>query len=212
MKYTNIFAFAIGAAAGSLATWFIVKKRYEQIAQEEIDSVKAVFTQPKVNPYTGPEDSNEQKEQERKAEANRNKPDVAEYARQLAKEGYVNYGDCHGGDEEDDIPPEPPKRELQPDAKPYVITPDQFREFDDYDVISFMYYADHILADDNDEMVEDIEACVGIESLTHFGEYDDDSVYVRNDRLKVDFEILRSERSYMDDILKSKPYLKKEYE
>ena len=37
---------------------------------------------------------------------------------------------------------------------------------------------------------------VGMESLTHFGEYEDDSVFVRNDRLKCDYEILMDERTY----------------
>lgn len=36
-------AFAVGAMAGSLATWCFVKKKYERIAQEEINSVKEVF-------------------------------------------------------------------------------------------------------------------------------------------------------------------------
>ena len=40
----SLAAFAIGAAAGSVATWAVVKTKYERIAQEEIDSVKEVFS------------------------------------------------------------------------------------------------------------------------------------------------------------------------
>ena len=40
---SNFFLFATGALVGSVVTWKIVKTKYEQIAQEEIDSVKAVF-------------------------------------------------------------------------------------------------------------------------------------------------------------------------
>ena len=36
----NLFMFVMGAIAGSVATWQYVKKKYERIAQEEIDSVK----------------------------------------------------------------------------------------------------------------------------------------------------------------------------
>ena len=32
----------------------------------------------------------------------------------------------------------------------------------------------------------------------HFGEYEDDSVFVRNNRLKCDYEILRDEGEYSD--------------
>lgn len=215
MKYTSLLAFVAGAAIGSATTWYIVKKKYEQIAQEEIESVKAVFTQPKTKPYEGPQSSDEdtQKEQEKKAEANRNKPDISDYAKMLGQEGYTDYSKYHEDTEEDEEEPilEPEKRELQPDAKPYVISPDQFGEFDDYSIISLSYYADHILADDNDEILEDVEDAVGIESLTHFGEYEDDSVFVRNDRLKVDYEILKDLRKYTD-VIKSKPYLIKEHE
>ena len=44
--FSNLVIFATGAVVGSLATWQFVKKKYEQLAQEEIDSVKEAF---KVN-------------------------------------------------------------------------------------------------------------------------------------------------------------------
>ena len=37
-------AFVAGAAAGSAITWKLLKTKYEKIAQEEIDSVKEVFS------------------------------------------------------------------------------------------------------------------------------------------------------------------------
>ena len=39
---------------------------------------------------------------------------------------------------------------------------------------------------------------VGLDSLTHFGEYEDDSVFVRNDVMKCDYEILLDHRNYKD--------------
>ena len=86
------------------------------------------------------------------------------------------------------------------DDRPYVISPDEFGELDDYDLISLTYYADEVLADDIDEIVEDVDDVVGLDSLTHFGEYEPDSVFVRNDRLKADYEILLDERTYPEAI------------
>ena len=43
IRTTFIFAFILGAASGSAVTWYSVKKKYEEIAQREIDSVKEVF-------------------------------------------------------------------------------------------------------------------------------------------------------------------------
>lgn len=44
----------------------------------------------------------------------------------------------------------------------------------------------------------EIQQSIGFESLGHFGEYEDDSVFVRNDRLKTDYEILLDEENYSD--------------
>lgn len=44
MKLSNVVIFAIGAAIGSLATWKFVKTKYEKIANEEIESVKEIFS------------------------------------------------------------------------------------------------------------------------------------------------------------------------
>ena len=42
------FIFSAGAAVGSILTWKLIKTRYERIVQEEIDSVKAVFSRRKA--------------------------------------------------------------------------------------------------------------------------------------------------------------------
>ena len=79
-----------------------------------------------------------------------------------------------------------------------VVSPDEFGEIDEYEKISLTYYIDGSLADDNDELIEDVDGTIGFESLNHFGEYEDDSVFVRNDRLKCDYEILLDQRNYSD--------------
>ena len=91
------------------------------------------------------------------------------------------------------------------EMKPYVISPEEFGEFEDYERISLSYYADQILADEDDEKVEDVDNVVGLESLIHFGEFEDDSVFVRNDRLKCDYEILLDQRTY-SDIIRQRPH------
>ena len=64
-------------------------------------------------------------------------------------------------------------------------------------VLSLTYdEGDGFLADDMDELVDDIEDVVGFESLNHFGEYEEDAVHVRNDRLKADYEILVDTGNY----------------
>ena len=97
-------------------------------------------------------------------------------------------------DDDDDSPTE----EYEESDTPYVISPEEFGEKEHYDTVSLMYYADQILADDNDDIIEDVEGTVGFDSLTHFGDFETDAVHVRNDEQCTDYEILRSLRTYKE--------------
>lgn len=194
MKKSTIFAFLAGAAIGSVATWQFVKKKYELIAEDEIMSVKEYYRKKTVAPYEGPETSDEADSSPDVTPKVHEKPDIMEYAAKLRTEGYTDYS----GQKTEE-------KKVSPDERPYVITPDEFGEYDDYEKITLFFYEDQILADDNDVAIRNVDEIVGIDSLTHFGEYDDDAVYVRDDRKKLDYEILRSLRRY-SEVLEEKPY------
>lgn len=171
MSKTSFAMFLAGATVGAAATWLCLKRYYEQIAQEEIDSVKAAFAERK------PVNTNIAK---------------SEKSNEKQEEGYTNYTE-HSKKNTEEKKDEPMPNE------PYVISPDDYGENDNYTQISLVYYAgDGVLADDEDEVVEDIEDTVGEDFAEHFGEYEDDSVFIRNDRLRCDYEILRDNRSFSD--------------
>lgn len=192
-KTINFMMFVLGVAVGSVVTWRYVEKKYEQIAQDEIDSVKEVFSKREAE-FT------ENTEARIKADNAKEKPSVIEYAARLSEHGYTNYSDLV------DEKPEEVKEEPMSVDKPYVIAPEEFGDLDDYETIGLTYYADQILADDNDVIVDDVEDVVGFDSLNSFGEYEDDSVFVRNDRLKCDYEILLDQRKYSSVIIRRKPH------
>lgn len=179
-KVTGLIIFVLGAATGSAVTWQFAKKKYERIAEEEINSVKEVFSKREqdmadveitVEPKPSVEASLKKFEE---------KPDISTYAGILKNEAYV------------------PEGTEMAENKPYVISPEEFGEFEDYDTISLTYYADQVLVDDGGDKIEDVDDVVGMESLTRFGEYEDDSVFVRNDRLRCDYEILMDEQTYSE--------------
>ena len=60
---------------------------------------------------------------------------------------------------------------------------------------------DNVLVDEDDQVVTDADDIVGTEYPDYFGEYDD-VVYVRNDRLKADYEISKDLRRYATIIRK----------
>lgn len=191
LKYTLIFS--LGAVVGGFATWKVVKTKYEQIAQEEIDSVKKVYSAPKISIEETHEDEPTEEIKEFMSAAINMKPDLASYVDKLREEGYVNYSDVNHGNGVTIT-----NKEVTDVKKPYVIPPEEFGEEDGYAKLSYTYYADEVLTNEANEIVDDVDDIVGIDSLSHFGEYEDDSVFVRNDALKCDIEILLDERNYTD--------------
>lgn len=174
----------MGAAVGSAVSWIFIKKKYEKITQEKIESVKEVYAK------------------HNKSETENESTTVTDETPVFDDETYEEYTSItstYGCDLVSNIGTD----------KPVVISPYEFGELEDYDQFSLTYYADGVLTDENDCLIEDVESIVGSESLTHFGEYEDDSVFVRNDRLKTDYEILRDQRNYTD-VLNKKPYLKED--
>ena len=172
---SNIIIFVAGAAIGSFATWKYVKTKYERIANEEIAEMREYYASKGKRTEVGTVDDAMSEE------------DKKEYNELLKNNGYTNYAEKEEEEEMDDT------------REPYVIMPDQFSELADYDTINLTYYADGVLAsDDTDEIIDNVDELIGEDSLNHFGEFEDDSVYVRNDERKCDYEILRDNRTYAE--------------
>ncbi len=89
-------------------------------------------------------------------------------------------------------------------AHTYVIDSEEFsRECAHHAKITYQYYAeDNTVADENDEIVLTPEDELG-DALEHFGEDQEDPyvVRVRNNRLGIDFEVLKVDGSYSRDVL-----------
>ena len=189
-KTMCFIAFSLGAAAGVVVSWRLLKKKYEQIAQEEIDSVKEVFSQRHSNLTEEVEGAPTKMTKNTEDDA-----EEIEYRNMVNDHGYTNYSDISRK------APVTTRKEYV--MGPYVITEDEFGELDEYETNTLTYYADGVLADDVDDVIEDVEATVGHESLMNLGPQDDrlhlfDSVYVRNDEKKCDYEILFDVRRYAD--------------
>lgn len=193
-KGMAFLAFIVGAGMGSVCTWKLLKRKYELIAQEEIDSVKAAYATREIGKGFVEGFRDGLKVAEDRTQKDEDDVDFKKYASIIQKEGYTDYSRSV----------EEKKGEAFVE-KPYVISPEEFGEFEEYEKISLTYYADEVLADENDEEVDDVDEIVGEESLNHFGDYEDDSVFVRNDRLKCDYEILLDQRNY-SDVAKTRPH------
>jgi hypothetical protein len=179
---SKVLIFVAGAAIGSVATWAVVKTKYEKIAKEEIESVKETFSKR----YEREEEANEPEiEPEEKPEK---VTSMAEYKEKIVSNGYTDYANIVDDGDDERLKPEP-----------YVISPEEFNEINEYDSWEYTYYeGDNTLTDDNNWPIQDVDNTVGDDFMTHFGDYEDDSVFIRNDRLKTDIQILLDSRRYSD--------------
>lgn len=86
---------------------------------------------------------------------------------------------------------------------PYIISIEEYMDGDDlnHQQVGLTYYADDdVLADERDLPVDDRKRTVGDEALNKFGHGSQDSriVYVRNERIAVDFEITLHDGNYAE--------------
>lgn len=167
--WNKLAIFVTGIVLGSAITWNYAKTKYAKIADEEIASVKAAFKSEKSN-----EDSDIHEE----------KNNIDKMEELAIANKYVTHDKVI-------------KKEETDMNEPYVISPDDFDE-NGYEIVSLTYYADDVLTDEHDNVIRNRDKLIGKDSLMKFGEYEEDSVFVRDDERKIDYEILADTRNYHD--------------
>lgn len=195
----EIVIFAAGAAIGVGGSFLYFKKKYKSEADNEVNEVRQYY-QKKI-----------EKEKERldKLENESNKIDKAieeytEKAKDISKKTKVKYNKISEdektqiGKENEEVKAEAESPEEDEPTKPYLITEEEFlNDKNDYDKISLTYYMfDDTLADESDEMI-DIEENISSDIYNQIAGSDED-LYVRNNTLQTDFEIMRVEGSFHD--------------
>lgn len=213
-KVFNALLFTLGAAVGSAVTWGVLEAKlsakYEKQAQQDIQTIKDYYAAKEsgdlftkgllkgiADNLNKPVLSIEKEEfaVDRNDISQKIGAIVEECDNILSKEGYVNYSNVSekkeqegGNDSVEDV------------EKPYLITPDEYGEMYGYNTVSLTYYADDVVASDDDDeklSLREINNTIGEEALKSLSDgYDE--VLVRNDRTMTDYEIVRSLRTYAD--------------
>lgn len=197
----KVIIFAAGAVIGSLVAWKLTKTKYEKIMIEEEQSLREYYNKKvKVIEDTATDlhDSYQRREdalRKKLEEETEKEPEIVQDMDELHDKEFNRYAEIL---KDHKYSHEEPCFDAGTNDKPYVVSPDEFGEADGYDIITLNYYADGVVADDWNDPIEDIGATIGEDFASHYGEYEEDVVYVRNDRLKVEYEILRSNLRYED--------------
>ena len=197
--------FGLGVAAGSVGTYFAVKKAIEARTDKEIESVVETFKErfdkmesiltDEQREELGIYSSSKEILKDEPIEISHPKP-IEErnetqnnYEQEMRKLGYSTGVDLSEGTDNyaESI--------TQIGSAPYVITEDEFGEFGN-DEETLIFYADGVLATEDDDPIDDVEELIG-NCLNEFGEYDE-RLYVRNQEREIDYIILRSEKLWVD--------------
>ena len=177
----GLLIFAAGLAIGAVAGACVIKNKVLADAKEEIEEVREYYRSKR-------EVKEEQPEVEPVSEEK-------EYNDIVSNNGYVNYN-------------KPEKIQTSEFIDPYIIDPSEFGEEVGYDTETLTYFADGVLVDDVDDVIEEPDLVVGLNNLDIFEEFGASSIYVRNVMYKTDYEVLRDDWKYSD--LKEPPLPQKE--
>ena len=177
MGIKEVIIFAAGFIAGGLVVNKLVEKKYEDISNQEIESVKAVYHK-KLKEAEKPQEE---------APDNNDIPDEAAETEQTGKGTSTMraYSDIiKSSNYSSPVTNEP--------DLPYVITPEAYMEPNGYDKLACNYYNNDVLTDENDEPMGSHDM------LDRMGEYETDTLYIRNDKTEADYEITQIDGAYVE--------------
>ena len=189
----NLLCFVAGAAIGSVVTWKLIEKKYKDLADEEIESVIETFKHRKQRITK----DNVKETVEKVINKYKEPKEIVEDIVTAERYSIENEEEIDEDDESNYTV------DIDNDIEvitPYVITPEQFGEYNEYGTKTLTYYADNVLTDEIDNPItsEEMVTMIGPDALDHFGEYEDDSVYIRDEINEMDYEILKSEKKFSE--------------
>ena len=187
----ELIIFAAGAGIGAGISFFVTKKRYEAKCAEEIEVMRKKY---KASSGNVSEAINEMKDMVAERYLKTSEPDDSIIFTRTEVE------------DEDDIEEEMaesefPEEEPEMRKDPYPITPEEYFEGKDAGIAkrALIYYAgDDALIDEESEEVQELSQ-IGVDNLGFFGKYEDKRLYIRNEAICEDYEVIFEEGSWHPD-------------
>lgn len=208
-----LIGYVIGAAMGSLGTYICVKDHYKKVADKEIKSVKENILERTKAVYSVVEpkcktdrvfDENYISEEKEEIRAKGEPKDYTSFYKGGGEVEVVLNTLAESEHPTDDKPTSKKKKK-----NPRIIKGEEFDSGSEYRKLTVYYYiGDGVVADEEDETeLEDLTGkklgsyrdlvgnCIG---KYGFDSNDETVIYVRNENIMVDFEIMKDFGSYED--------------
>lgn len=198
---TGTLIFVAGAGIGSLATYFLVRKHFADIADAEIEDIKewakeavekkslqliSRFEEASTRDSSDPEQCGRM---------------ISEYTEFLQSLGYSVERDDEEAEADDDSGVNPPDDETGIE----VIDENEYTNYhSDYDKVGVTFYAgDHTFVDDNDTPIDTDEAEAAIGKIEDYVPInliapDTDALYIRNHDTATDYEVILMPTAFMN--------------
>ena len=194
----RVFVFTTGLMIGIISTRTYFKKKYEAIANEEIESCKKVFERKEnMKKYDTTSDDILREEKPKKVD----EPEKFSYRTEDSKSNSISYSDFYKdkGKPEvvefmNDIKTAYPVEDEQ-----YEIDVSDYEEDLQYAKVTLAYYMEDgvLMYEDTEEIAAD-DQTVGIENLSDFVLTDDQTAYFRNPKNCIDYEVVKIDGSYRE--------------
>lgn len=184
----SVGIFSAGVGLGVLATRTYFEKKYQQMADEEIESFRQYVERAKKKI----EDNNEKLETSGYLETLETYPtNPSLYTTTTATS--ISYNE-HYSKEEEKVNE---AKTLSPvEEEVYEISPDDFAYDTDYDKVTLNLYTEDgvLIYEEGEEMVD--ESIIGSENIDDFSNTPFAQTYLRDPKNKIDYEIIKVDGSY----------------
>lgn len=209
LKVSLAIAFALGAGTGVVGTYYYMRNKIDSEVMEETQKIKDYYGvsaayRNRENDVKETNDDICEPEDPTDRDAESGESDISD---DTDREPYrvgtrpiTRYDRMYKGSGADVA--REPNCTAEQQRTPYTISPMEFQnDRRHYEKTSVFYYEDdETLASEEDEVLP-IETTIGYAALKEFGEYEDDVVYVRNELLEIDYEVIREHANFLKDVL-----------
>lgn len=160
---------AAGILIGALADQLLMRKKFNERLDREIEAVKAYKT--------------ENKEEDRRTPFGKVADAMNSVGSTDDKVAYV-------------VDKATPIKKI---TAPYAITAEEFGEEEGYNSVSLYYYTeDEVVTDEADNELDNVDEILGAGALDIFVYTNAESCFIRNDEKRCDYEVIKHEGSFED--------------
>lgn len=195
MNLKNALMFLSGVGLGAVSTYFILKDKFNQQMNEEAENLKAYYEDKYSNKEKTPTEEVEFKVTDAHMETIDVKPGDPEpdYNEIVNKLNYNQFSTKV---------PSPIDGEVPLAKKPYVIDADDYNTDISYIKKIISYFEEDEVCMDNDtkEILDNVAKEIGIDNLELINTEGNEEIYVRNEKLGIDYNIVSEPGSYEDFI------------